>query len=524
MDNETKKHNDDLPITPSEIIPISESRIPLTKQSAKEVFLKMFEGSDQEKKITTLTKKLNKIKITSPNDKEAYKELKEVKNKLTKVETAIEARRKELKEPSLQEGKDIDAIADEFFKMVSPYKDKAVAKLKEADLLFKAEEDRIAKEAEDRKRFRITELELNGCLFQGQWWAINDISLGTQQIQEMPEESWVELIEKVKVQKQLNDDKAKKEKEDSDAKEAKDKLEKDRLEKLKPILSFVKEDFSKCADWSEVEFDKIYSDALSAKKNKDKEEEDQKSEIREMRKSQLEMLGIEYGKEHEKLVNESTSEEWRFYIDKYKKEKKEKEEKETKDKEDRETLAVNAKPFEELGFRHDYNTKNWVITINRDWDKGTYHHTITKEEMLSPKEGLLQELSTMIAGWNKEIEDKKEEKRLNDLFASRRVQLLTIGFEITPSGSFKISYNDAESESVIPSVVRDETDEQFNEYITSVKAKIEKESEKKRQAQLDDIAKYNEWIDKLKAIEPPTISDDLLNKSITLITSYFNKK
>lgn len=524
MDNETKKRNDDLPITPSEIIPISESRVPLTKQTAKEVFLKLFEGSDQEKNITTLVNKLKRIRITSPEDKDAYKELKEIKNKLTKVETGIEAKRKELKEPSLQEGKDIDAMADEFFNMVSPHKDKAVLKLKEADLLFKAEEDRIAKEAEDRKRFRITELELNGCLFQGQWWAINDISLGTQQIQEMPEESWVELIEKVKVQKQLNDDKSKKEKDDADAKEAKAKLEKDRLEKLKPILSFVKEDISKCADWSQAEFDKIYNTALSDKSTKDQEEEDRKSEIRDVRKDQLEMLGIEYGKEHEKLVNDSTSEEWRNYIEKYKKNKKEKEENEANDKKERETLAVNAKPFEELGFRHDYNSKNWTITINRDWDKGTYHHTITKDEMLSPKDGLFQEMSEMIGGWKKEIEDKKEEKRLDDRFASRRVELINLGFSIAPSGAFKIDYNDAESESVIPSVVRDETDEQFNEYVTKVKARIEKEKEIKRLSQIDDTQKYNEWIDKLLAIEAPVVSDDLLNKSISSIQSGLIKR
>lgn len=524
MDNETKKHNDDLPITPSEIIPISESRVPLTKQTAKEVFLKLFEGSDQEKNITTLVNKLKRIKITSPEDKDAYKELKEIKNKLTKVETGIEAKRKELKEPSIQEGKDIDAMAEEFFNMVSPHKEKAVLKIKEADLLFKAEEDRLEKEAEDRRKSRIVELESNGCLFQGQWWAINDISLGTQQIQEMPEDSWKDLIEKVKVQKQLNDDKAKKDKEEADEKEAKAKLEKERLEKLKSVLSFVKEDISKCADWSEVEFDKIYNTALSDKNTKDKEEEDQKSEIRQTRKDQLEMLGIEFGKEHEKLINDSTSEEWRNYIDKYKRDKKEKEENEAKEKQERETLAVNAKPFEELGFRHDYNSKNWSITINRDWDKGTYHHTITKDEMLSPKGALLQEMSEMIAGWKKEIEDKKEEKRLDDVFASRRLTLLNLGFFIATSGAFKIDYNGAESESVIPSVVRDETDEQFNAYIVSVKSKIEKENEKKRQAQLDDVAKYNEWVDKLIAIEPPVVSDDLLNKSISLIISYLNKK
>jgi len=501
------------------------------KEDAKKIFAALFPNSDYKKHLKALQKKYGGIEINSADDIEQYKLVKKGISEVRPFRTSVVKKTEDILYEAKKYIKDVNKMKDEFVSEVGNVENPLKEKKEKFDKLVidreNEEKDRIAQ----KKNERLGLLSKNGMTFDGNFWSINDISVGVLEIEKYDDEVFETLLGKVVAQNKINLEKEAEEKENqrladlkNKEKEEKERLQQDRFNKIKFHLAFIREDVSKCAEWSQEKFNQVYNDAVEAKKLQDERDEEIRIQLRELRIAQLESLGIKVTSEHDKLINESSREDWNVIMDGYKKAKKDKEEQEVADKRERDILSVNAKPFEALGFRHNYNTGCWEITINKDWDKGAYYHTITKDEMLSPKEGLIQAMTEMINGWNQEIEDKKEEKRLDGVFASRRIQLLNLGFTITPSGSFQIKYNEAESESVIQSVVRTETDEQFNAYILGVKTKIEKENEIKRQSQIDDTQKYNEWIDKLLAIEAPVVSDDLLNKSISSIKSALIKR
>lgn len=517
---EQTQHNQ-VPFTPAEIVPNNGLRIPLTKDSAKELFAKLFEGSDNEKNITTLSNKLKKLSVTSVDDKANYKEIKEIKNKLTKIETAIEAERKRLKEPSLEEGRAVDSMADEFFKKVSPQKELAVKKIKDADELFKAAEEKEAREKEERKQVRIKELESNGCPFTGQWWSINDISLGVQQIEESTEEQWSDMIAKVKVQneKNIQEATAKKEKEEAD------RLEQERITKEQ----------------------KEKQDALDAKEK----------EI------------------NDKLAKIEASEK----VEKERKEREEKEKKDADEKLEREAimkverllLAEKSGRFELLGYKFNLKDEYWNIEI------GEHKRTISKEEMLQSNDEFYEACRMDVDRWNKDVrfERRKKEmiemgfvyadgvdynfqlkdvwscpheqvdnysdeefveykkdiveainkkKVIDDRFAKRRVQLLELGFFIEPIGSLKIEISKSESIGILEAGVRDLDDDKFSSFVSDVQSKIDKESDKKRKALQSDTDNFNEWIANLLAVPVPNIKDENLKFEIDKITKLLVKQ
>lgn len=452
------------------------TRVEAMVQIAEKSFEQVFIEKGGEEKQKELVKKMKKV-MALPKEETVttLEEAKKVKREFAKVRTALEDVRKEIKRDIIDSGKAVDEVSDRFKVKFTVHEDKLGTFITELETL--QEEKKLAEEKriDGLKKNRIAELESNGCVFQGQWWAINDISLGTQQIQEMPEESWVDLIAKVKVQNELNI-KAKKEKEEADAAESK------RLDDLR-----------------------IANEAAAAALKK--QQDDFAAQQAAFAKQQADFAAAQQKAEEEKKQAEQAEENKRIQA-----------EKDEKEKQERETLAVNAKPFEELGYKHNYSTGDWEITV------GIHSHPISKADMLELREGFYDEIKSMVDGWKKEWVKLQEQIRLDDVFASRRVELINLGFSIAPSGAFKIDYNDAESESVIPSVVRTETDEQFNAYITSVKAKIEKENEKKRQAQLDDVAKFNEWVSKLRAIELPVVTDNEISMAIGSVLLLLVKK
>lgn len=115
--------------------------------------------------------------INGVEDKESYKAVDEARKTLKKTRTGIEKKRKELKEPVLAYGKQIDSVAKELTALVEPVEIELDAKIKFIDDALKraeleeAERQRALKRAEleaaQRKQSREADLFAIGMFFNG---------------------------------------------------------------------------------------------------------------------------------------------------------------------------------------------------------------------------------------------------------------------------------------------------------------------------------------------------------------------
>lgn len=154
-----------------------------------------------------LVKKYKGLVVVDKDDVEGYAKVKAAYQDLVKKRTGTEAERKEVGKPYDTIKKNIDDFAKtEILEVLAPTE----AALKAEKLKFEKweqdEKDRLEREESERLDLRIAELKEAGIVFDGELYAINDISVDVGSIKKMKDFDYSALLEKVKIEKKKNDD------------------------------------------------------------------------------------------------------------------------------------------------------------------------------------------------------------------------------------------------------------------------------------------------------------------------------
>ncbi len=392
---EQNQNAEQTPFTPVEVVENHQLVLPTEKDFEVVLMGKV------DDRIAEVSKELSKLLKGSHTDKKAYNAMKDFKNKIiVKMRTGTSGRADELLEDARKYTNKVHEIKKSIIEKVQTKLEfKAVEWLDVADRIAKEEENRKIKEAQERFDSRLKELELNGVSFNGQWYAINDIAIGKQMLEEMNDEVYADLLAKVKVQNEAN------------IKEAQRKIQEQAL------LAQQQENLRLENERQKAELDKMKADL----ELQQKQMADAKKEIREQQlapyivfiRDYSGLLGMsdeDYQKEFED-IKKGAQLQWEH--DKKQKEeeaklaeKKEREAKEAQQKleAERKLLAERALPYEELGFKHNYTKGTWEISIGE-----LYSLEITKIELL---ENLL---SYDIVSKNVSEYRAKEEARLAEV-------------------------------------------------------------------------------------------------------------
>lgn len=169
--------------------------------------------------IEALKKKYKGLKVKSQDDEKGIAAVKDAVKVVSKVRIDLEKKRKEIKQPFLEIGKDIDAEAKRLTALILEVENPLQA---EAEKVKKWETEAAEKaeaERQEKIKNRVSELSAAGLVFNGELYAINDISMDIVSIEKMSEADFAFLVAKVKQEKAKND-----------AAEA-ERLEAERLEK-----------------------------------------------------------------------------------------------------------------------------------------------------------------------------------------------------------------------------------------------------------------------------------------------------
>jgi len=430
------QNQESLQFTPVE--EIKESKLILPTEKDFEVALM----GKVDERIAEVGKTLSKLLRADPSDKNAYKAIKDLRNKvIVKMRTNTDRKLDEMLAGVREYTSKSHEIAKEIKnKVKSKLEDKADAFLNKHEEIEEEKKNKKIREAQERLDSRLKELEQNGVFFNGQWYAINDISIGKQMLEEMNEEVYSDLLSKVKVQNGLNIQKAK-------AKAEADRLESERQENLRKENERQKAELEKMKADMELEKKKIA---------------DAKKEIRQSKLAPyiqfirdcslvLSMEDDEFEKEFES-IKIGAQQHWDFEKKKEEAAKeaaiqKEKEEKAKKEKEesDRKLLAERAIPYEELGFKHNYTKGTWGISIgdflaleiSKD---GLLDGAIKYDEVKKQVEEATSKEEARLA----EVEKQKEEARIKlmnekDAFNDYIVRLLNVQAPILENEQLKKS-------------------------------------------------------------------------------------
>jgi len=444
--------------TTAEVIVID--RVQSAIQNAERSFAELVKDSNIDKRAKELKAQLKKITINGVEDKDNYKKVKEISKESSKLRIAIEARRKEQKADYITVGKKIDELASSYQLLINPVENDADKKLEEIDNLKKEAEEKAAREKEELKQSRIAELVENGCPFTGSWWQINDISLGVQQIEESTIEQWEQMIAKVKAENAKNIE-AKRVKEEQEAEE-------------KRKQDAIKEE----------------NDRLAAQLKK--QQDDLAEQQRKFAEQQAEFDRKK--KESDELA--------------------EKQEKAQKEVEERWQLAINAKPFEDLGYKYEFNEQVWLLTI------GNNRHKIDKSAMLRGGEELLVDAKSKIEEFTTLKKAQEEKQRLAELLKERELEVIALQFNVNESGLWECPDIDFK----FANTLSDYTTDEWESYIKDVKDFWAAKAEERRVAKQTDLENFNEWVLRLKQVTPPIFKDESLNQEARNIVALFVTK
>lgn len=465
------------------------------KLSAKQVMID--NGGAQQ--LKDWTKELKKIEIKSHEDKEAYLKAKAINLKVAKYRIAFDKERKAKKELPIRVGKGIEEVIAEYQSYVKPVEDLSDEKMALYESLKKAEEDREANEKELRTQTRKSELESNGLTFNGTWWVINEITVGIQMITDMTVEEYEKLLASVKKQNELN----------IEAKRLQDEAE-----------AKAKKEAEELAEKNRIESERIANEALALK-----------NERTEMRKSQLEMLGIIDFKLYQLNIENSSSEDWKWQLDKVKSDLE-------LVKKNAEILAqqteyFNRKEAQNVARHSDLIKLGMFQVANNFSSNGNPVYTIYPyhKEAINIDFNTIQTLSNedwdakiislglSISDLKNKIEndkrikdeaDKKEQDRINTLVLSRQAELLEIGLRYSNgTESYKVGFliNDMnEYVEIEKSLVVSLSDNDFKAKVAEMKTDIEAlevkyEQYKKDVAEANELARQNILSDKEKINE-----------------------
>jgi len=426
------------------------SLVDATLQTAKASFAELVKESSVDKRAKELKAQLKKAEINGIEDNKGYALVKMISRDASKIRIAIEKRRKELKSDIITAGKNIDALANEYQSLINPIENDADAKLLIIDNAVKEAKEKAEREAKEKLDNRVKELIENGLRFDGFGYSINDINVGIQFIQELPDAEYETFLGKVKIQNELNIAEIKRK--DDEAKE---------FQKIQDQLRLENEKKAKALQEQE--------DAINAKL---KAIEDAEKELERKVKEQQEL--------------------------------KEKQEREAKEQADRELLADRAKPFQDLGFIYNFNSSQWSLQI------GQKAWTITAHTLLSNEydfEEIKAQIEVATKAENERLAELENQKILNARYNDRKNELIELGF--IQNGENSWFCNDIDF-GLSTTDINSMTESYWYEFTNEAKAKWTMHNEKKRLAKLSEQQLFNEYISKIKAIEVPKLTDPML--------------
>ena len=228
-----------------EIVPMN--RVEAMAALARQSFQNCIVEYGGEEKMKEMKRKANAALKIPLDDVSALETVKKAKQLYVKARTSLDKTKDLIKRDIIDAGKAIEIIRTEFGEPFTTMEVKLTDRQKEIEDLITAKEEEEAKAKEELKRSRIAKVEESGAKFNGQWWAINDISVGAQMMEEAPEDLFVDLLSKIKVQFDLNEtariEKENKEREEREALEAekeRQRIEKENMDKEREEMETMK--------------------------------------------------------------------------------------------------------------------------------------------------------------------------------------------------------------------------------------------------------------------------------------------
>lgn len=184
--------------------------------------------------IAELKKKYKGLKVKDKDDQTGITKVTEAYRDIVKVRTTLEKKRKEVKEPYVKIGKDIDEEAKRLTNLILEVENPLKSEYEKIKQWEKEEEERKEAERQEKIKKRVGELTGAGLVFNGEFYVINEISMDIVTIEKMSEADYYFLLVKVKIEKKKNDEaeaKAKADKEAEEKKQAELKAENERIAK-----------------------------------------------------------------------------------------------------------------------------------------------------------------------------------------------------------------------------------------------------------------------------------------------------
>lgn len=421
-------------IQSAEIVPMN--RVQAMAKIAEQEFEKYFSECGGEEYLKELQKKARAALKLPIDDVSTAKTVNDARMKFVKVRTALDEIRKGVKRDIIDAGKAVEDVHDLFLNKFKPTEDKLAEYKSKIDAAKKEKEEAESRAKEELKRTRIAKVEEAGAKFTGQWWAINDISIGAQMLEEMPDDLFGDLLGKIKVQYDLNEAariaKEKAEQEEREALEA----EKERQRKMQEELELEREKMRKEREEIEAEKERIL---------KEKEEA-----------------------EAAKAKQEREAEEARIKAE----------------------LEAKITPYLKIG----YERRGEVVV----YAKGHFMTSFSIND-LPPIDEAFKSATSLDAEFEKWTQDQIKGARFNE----RVRQIMEIGFEKNDNAytnrAIEVTYLD--------SVILDESDDNWFNFVQDCRMKLIAIQEKERQSALDDKQKVYEWLVSLVAIESPEVKD-----------------
>ena len=246
--------------------------------------------------IAEYKNKFKGLKIKGIEDKQGYKAVKEARSIMMKYRTGVENKRKELKADSLKIGAGIDGEAKRLTSLILEVEEPLKDKLEKIDAEIQAEKDKAEKEAEEKLKVRVKELEEVGLKFDGSFYSIGEnISVDIVTIKDFSDEVFAEF----KIRVSAENDKI------VEAEKIRN-LHNSRMEALREVWQFLTEDqkIEKFGNLSDEKFKEILD---SANKGKADFDETQRKQAEEAKKQADERKSLNYEKRSFQLEKEGFS-------------------------------------------------------------------------------------------------------------------------------------------------------------------------------------------------------------------------
>ena len=213
--------------------------------------------------IAQMKEQYQGIEIKGIDDKAGYKIAKEALSVVKKTRTSVEAKRKELKSDYLEIGRRIDGEAKRLTENILEIEEPLAQKIKVIDDEIQAEKERKEREAEEKLKSRVEDLNKEGLNFNGSLYVCGNISVDVVTIKNFTDADYLIFVEKVKIEK------ARVDKEEAERKEAERIAEEERKAEAQRIEDEKKrqEDERKKLEQERADLEKQKAELEKAKKD-----------------------------------------------------------------------------------------------------------------------------------------------------------------------------------------------------------------------------------------------------------------